>query len=739
MKKNNSSLSKLIRLIAIIIIAYFLIKTLTSLFSNSSNNDNYYTGTNNFIENHNVSYVTSADTNTSTLNEDTVDGARAKFTTIKGNGQDEVTVMIYMIGTDLESQYGMATKDIYEMLYGKTSDNINIILQTGGCSDWNNSLFSNRTVERWAINSQNFSRLKEAGRVSMTDPGTLSDFIRYTADNFPANRYILILWDHGGGSETGYGYDENYPNSGSMSPNLISYALKNAGVKFDFIGFDACLMANLETALAVEPYADYLIASEETEPGTGWYYTNWIKMLDENTSTPTLQVAKTIIDDYVNESKRSDSRSEITQSVIDLGELVYSIKKPFAQFSKSTVDVLNSSNYQSIATARSNTKEFSKDSYLDQVDLIDLANNFNVDGSAELVKALKSAIKYNKTYNITNSYGLSVYFPYSSLSKVNNMIEIYDDINMDENYTSVVKSFATYASSGQIVTQNSGSSGSSLFDILLNDSYYTNDDYYSNDNYYDLFGSSYGNSGYSGYGYEDSFGSGYDSWMTDAAIDIMSSFFRSNNIVKPSSLQIQTKNKQKVVSLSDDEWNLIDSVTLNMFVDDGEGYMDLGKDNTFEWNNEGDLIIDSDGSWLTVNDHVVSYQFVSDTYIDENNYKIVGYIPAYLNDQRVNLIVNYTNDNPDGEILGAQPLYEDNDIQAKGLIEIKDGDELTFLCNYYTYDGKFVDEFQINDSLIVDGKLELYNVYLDNDYVYAYCFKDIYGNNLWTPKTVVKK
>ena len=736
--RNNNSLSKILRIVAIVIIAYFLITSLSSLFSNSNNNEPQVV-TNNFVENHTVSYVTSNDTDTQNINNEVASGARKKYTTIKGNGEDDVTVMVYMIGTDLESQYGMATKDIYEMLYGKTSDNINVVLQTGGCSRWNNNLFSNRTVERWVVNSQNFSRLKDAGRVSMTNPDTLSEFIRYASDNFPANRNILILWDHGGGSATGYGYDENYPNSGSLSPNLIGKALQNAGVKFDFIGFDACLMANLETALAIEPYADYLIGSEETEPGEGWNYTNWIKMLDEDTSTPTLQIAKTIIDDYVNESKRNNRSSEVTQSVIDLGELVYNIKTPFAKFSKSISNKLNSSEYQSVATARSNTKEFSKSSKLDQVDLIDLANNFNVSGSDELVKALKSAIKYNKTYNINNSYGLSVYFPYSSLSKVNSMIKIYDDINMDEDYAGVVKSFATYASSGQIVTQNSGSSGTSLFDILLGDNYYTNDDYYSNDNYYDIFDSSYGNSGYGGYGYEDSLGSGYDSWMSDAAIDIMSSFFRSKNIVSPASLQIQNKNNQRVVSLSDDEWNLIDSVTLNMFVDDGEGYLDLGKDNTFEWNNDGDLIIDSDGSWLTINEHVVSYQYVSDTYIDENNYKIVGYIPAYLNNQRVNLIVNYTNEKPEGVILGGQPVYENNDVQAKGLIEIKDGDELTFLCNYYTYDGKFVDEFQINDPLIVDGKLELYNVYLDNNYVYAYCFKDIYGNNLWTPKTVVKK
>lgn len=721
-----------LKIFVMVIVAYFLISTLLSLFNKTEEN---ISNTNNYIENHNVTY--DSETSDENVDNEIINGVRKKYTTIKGNGEDDVTVMVYMIGTDLESQYGMATKDVYELLNGKTYDNINIILQTGGCKDWNNSVFSDKVVERWAINAQYFSRLKDAGRVSMTSPETLSDFIKYASDNFPANRNILILWDHGGGSETGYGYDENYPNSGSLSPSLIAKALKQANVKFDFIGFDACLMANYETALAIEPYADYLIGSEETEPGGGWYYTNWIQMLDKDTSVPTLSVAKTIIDDYISYTNKTDRGAELTQSVIDLGELVYTTKEPFTTFSKAIVDKLDSADYQSIAIARSNTKEFSKESQLDQVDFIDLANKFNVDGSANLVSALKTAIKYNKTSNINNSYGLSIFFPYSSLAKVNSIISIYDDIEMNENYAKVVKSFATYASSGQIVTQNSGSSSTSLFDILYNDNYYYDDSYYDN-NYYDDLYNSYNYQG-NGYGYQDSFGYGYDSWMEDVAIDLVSSFFRNGNIVKPSRLKIQKKNNQRVISLSDEEWNLIDSITLNTFIDDGNGYLDLGKDNVFDWNEYGDLIVDYDGTWLTINNHIVSYQFVSDTYINENNYKIVGYVPAYLNEQKVNLIINFTNDNPDGIVLGAQALYEDSDIIQKGLIEIKDGDEIKFICNYYSYDGKLIDEYQINDSLIVNGDLNLYNVYLDNNYVYAYCLKDIYGNNLWSPKTMVNK
>ena len=65
------------------------------------------------------------------------------------------------------------------------------------------------------------------------------------------------------------------------------------------MGFDAGLMATLETAWMVQPYADYLIASEETEPGAGWYYTGWLSRLSENPSMSTLEIGKNIADENI--------------------------------------------------------------------------------------------------------------------------------------------------------------------------------------------------------------------------------------------------------------------------------------------------------------------------------------------------------------------------------------------------------------------------------------------------------
>ena len=247
-----------------------------------------------------VSNSWGTDSNIANLNTSVAPGARAKFTNLVGNGQDTVTLMVYMCGTDLESRYGMATKDLMEMASAKLSDKVNILVFTGGCKQWKNQAVSNQVNQIFRVAQGGLETLvQNAGTAAMTDPNNLASFIQWCGQNFPANRNMLIFWDHGAGSLQGYGYDEKNVRAGSMSLAQIDSALKAANMKFDFIGFDACLMATAENALMLSKYADYMIASEETEPGVGWYYTNWLTALSNNTSTPTIQIGKQIVDDFV--------------------------------------------------------------------------------------------------------------------------------------------------------------------------------------------------------------------------------------------------------------------------------------------------------------------------------------------------------------------------------------------------------------------------------------------------------
>ena len=182
---------------------------------------------------------------------------------------DKVTVMVYMIGSDLESEYGCASADLEEMMAAEQGEQMTVVVQTGGALQWENSSILPGSCQRFVMKDHALTEWENIGLKSMAQPDTLADFIRWGASNFPAERYELILWDHGGGTAAGYGYDEYFPEDW-MSLSELAAALEQGGCHFDMIGFDACLMGTVEMAYAVSPYADYLVASEESLPQEGF-------------------------------------------------------------------------------------------------------------------------------------------------------------------------------------------------------------------------------------------------------------------------------------------------------------------------------------------------------------------------------------------------------------------------------------------------------------------------------------
>ena len=69
-------------------------------------------------------------------------GAREKYTRLLGKGKDAATIMVYMCGTDLESRSSMGTYDLQEMLNARFGGEINLLIYTGGCKGWKNSVVS---------------------------------------------------------------------------------------------------------------------------------------------------------------------------------------------------------------------------------------------------------------------------------------------------------------------------------------------------------------------------------------------------------------------------------------------------------------------------------------------------------------------------------------------------------------------------------------------------------------------
>ena len=732
---------------------------LASLFLSDS-----YDETDNTAEEAVSSSVSSSAVTTSVSNR-----ARDKYTKLVGGGKDKVTLMVYMCGTDLESENGMGTADLNEMLHATLDDSkVSVIVETGGTKRWNNSVISNSTNQIYRVTSKGLQTLeKNLGKKSMVDPNTLTDFIKYCASNYPADRYFLILWDHGGGSLSGFGYDQYF--SGSMTLDKINSALKKSGVKFDFIGFDACLMGTLETALVAEQYADYLVGSEESEPGCGWYYVNWLSQLSRNTSISTVELSKTIIDDFNNVCKKNYPGCNTTLSVVDLAEFAGTVPEPFAAFSKSIGSLLDDKEYKTVSEARGNAREFGKTSRINHVDLIDLANRIGTSEASSLVSALKGCIKYNRTStSMSNSYGVSIYFPYSSFAGMNTAVKLYDNIGMDSGYTDAIKSFSTLASGGQIATGgttsspigsllggytgSSGFSSGSMLEYLLEGYLGDTSSQQSTSSSSDLLGSLFGSALSSSYGGGSSSGldatdflssilgggsDSYSSWF-DSGRALSYKDYYDENSLSTADMLLTEKNGSYVLSLSPEKWDLVQSVQLNVFVDDDAGYIDLGMDGVYEFDNDGDLLIDWDHTWLSINGHIVPYYMVSDSE-DMGIHTTLGRIPAKLNDELIYVMVMFEDEK--AIVLGAQRLYEngETDTVAKGYLPINIGDVLTFVCDYYTYEGAYDSSYTLTDPLVVSGDLSVANLKVEGDrFVYCYCLTDIYGNEFWTGSVSVR-
>ena len=697
---------------------------------------------------------------------------RDKRVTPKGGGKDTVTVMIYMCGTDLESRYGMGTSDLTEMVKANLSDKVNVLVETGGCKSWKNSVVSNSVNQIYRVQSGGLERLESNfGKAAMTDPANLTKFIQYCAKNYPANRNILILWDHGGGSISGYGYDEKSGGRASMTLPQLDRALDDANVVFDWIGYDACLMSTLETALVSAKYADYLIASEEVEPGTGWYYTDWLNAISKNTSISTESLGKTIIDSYVSACRARSYNAQVTLALTDLAELQGRLPAAFRDFSVSTNDLITGDGYKQVSNARAGARQFAQSTRINQVDLADLALRIGSGEGKALARTIQDCVKYNGT-TITKCYGLSIYFPYETMSSVSSAINTYDTLGLDEEYAKVIKSFASLEYGGQLggaASQGSWNSGSGGWDSLFGSGGSSSGGY---GGLLDVLLGGYGGAGSSAYGsspyggsspsgslsggYTNGYGQQSAGYSIDASdlFSLLSAFSGrslpadrawvdteliagsaekiADSFLDPGRITVSHKNGRPVLSLTDDEWGLVQTVELNLFADDGEGYVDLGLDNVFEFDGD-DLLLETDRTWLTLDGQLVAYYLVSDTQNPDGSWTTIGRIPALLNGELVNLQVVFDGEAPYGRVTGAYPFYQNGETETapKGLVPLERGDQLEFVCDCYGYDGSYQSSCTLGSSLTVRGEPELQNLKLDNSVIASYRITDIYGNSYW--------
>ena len=334
-------------------------------------------------------------------------------------GQDDaaLTLMVYMTGSNLESEAGMASRDLQEMMTALSLSQtpVNVLVMAGGSAAWKNGISSEDT-SIYALAGGHMETVAALPKRNMGQPDTLRALLRYGKEAYPASRHALILWDHGGGPMLGVCFDECYSvDSGPDALTLkeLDEALKGspfAADPLEWIGFDACLMATVETAATIAPYARYMIASQETEPATGWDY-GFLAALSGRDSAE--ETGRRIIDAYLD--AQADQLSAASLSCVNLRSIA-SVRDALGALFAKLNQRLTKDTYSGMASFRAEVKSVANASIFafDLVDLMDLITYYE-DALPEDCRALKQALQSAVVYQRSNAEflnGLSIYYPF---------------------------------------------------------------------------------------------------------------------------------------------------------------------------------------------------------------------------------------------------------------------------------------------------------------------------------------
>lgn len=384
---------------------------------------------------------------------------------LKGNGEDTVTILMYMNGSDLETDDGQASVDIEEMIAAGKSEKVNVLVETLGTKEWSSKYnISSKETQIHKVEKDGLVTVRTGmGQLDCTKEETLRDFIKWGAENYPADRYILLLWDHGGGPVYGFGSDEFQSEDAALTIDEIQRALAGGGVYFDFIGMDCCLMSCLEVCCACYDYCDYMILSEDFESCLGWEYTLWLRSLYKNTSISTPELGKTIVDAMVNANRIDTNGDDAILALVDVGctKLVYTAWKDFAYANE---DALLGKNYSRAVQPRGKAlksmlhgekgmfsyfydllgtdEETLADYYI--TDIMEVASNINSEESAALKAALDQMIVHVNAYGKDSGMtGISVSLPYGDSEFYADMARIFLNCGFDQPYVAWLNKFTT--------------------------------------------------------------------------------------------------------------------------------------------------------------------------------------------------------------------------------------------------------------------------------------------------------
>ncbi len=638
------------------------------------------------------------------------------------------TILMYIDGADLEQLSGFASKEIKEIVNANVTseniDNANIIIQTGGSFFWSDRNVKADKTQRFILNKdKGLTLLEETDRQNMGDSDTLIDYLEWGIKEYPADKMGVIFWNHGSGIQNGVCTDPCFQFD-SLSLAELEYSFSTVCNKlnrrFDLIGFDTCLSGSLEYANVLAPYANYMVASAETEPADGWEYTTIVNTLLENPTIGPKDLGKTICDSYYAffEAKSKNKLKDLTLSVYDLDKVDnVCIENNYLSkymYDKVTQDQNNIDAYCKMQLAE-DVAVYDENN----IDIGSMLNYFdnNTDYSIQnYKKALDEFVVYNvlgEKYANLNSAGVSLYFPKEAIALKD--LNIMRNVSVSPYYLQFLE-IVNAKKAGVDVNNYRCNSWSSL------DTYFENDfgyiDYELNGNNVELrmYAKLAENAKYISDGF-------VDNWNNNFSKDKVS---RNNSTLQKSIIKdIKCVDNQYTATITEDYKDKVNKVYDSVFVKMDNDIVCLGQSNEAKYNNEtGEVNSEFKGQWLMLPDG----QLLT-TYIDENFDELVYSIPVYINDSEMYIKIRMIGDS-DYEVLGIWDGTANTVYPGRSYIELLSG--ITITPIYDVYNGETEEyETEIGEDYTIKGNGDfLFTTLNEDEYDFSFIVDSIYGNSV---------
>lgn len=589
----------------------------------------------------------------------------------------------YLCGSDLESEYQAATDDLMELQQVTLPENVTVVIETGGSYEWAHPDVEAGQLGRYVYTGDSLEMVEARPNANMGAPETLEDFLRFCMESYPADRTMLIFWNHGGGSLSGVAFDETYDNDSLSLPEIYSAiasacTLSQENPPFDIVGFDACLMATVDTAYMLQDCARYLVASEETEPGCGWNYSQWLYELGRNPAMNGAQLGTILCDSYAAGCQDIDQADEITLSVIDLQQLQPLLDAYEALGREALQKAAQDGRFfarlgRSAGRAENYGGNTDDQGYTDMVDLGDLVRNSQdlLDENAQiLLDALDSCVVYrvNGPYR-SEATGLSCYYPYSG---------DWDSVS-------------AYAGLG------SSQSLSYLYEYALS-----------------------GSLSQDGLNYLAEEGQ-----PIQEAVQVESA---GDQGLEDYPLYVDD-NGNAVLEIGPDAAALLQGVYFDLYYIDEEAdiILMLGYDNDIDADWDNGIFRDNfRGVWGCL-DGALCY---TELIYEGENYNLYS-VPILLNGEKYQLRVAYQYDSGSFKILGARQGIEDSGMADRNLRELKPGDQVTMLHYVMTISGDDTEPelYEGETITVTDGTVFTEEDLGDGDFALCFDMVDQRGNS----------